>query len=121
MSKFTTVEEYVASLPEQLRPIAEQVQPIIDAELPGAGAVWHGHATWSLGAAPGQSPVCLLKGYPSYLTFSLWRGQAIKDPSGRLEPGAREMAGVKLRTLDDLDPDLFADWLRQARALETAD
>lgn len=115
-----TVEEYFASLPAGLRVVAERLQPILDSELPGAGAVWHGHATWSLGDAPGKSPVCLAKAYPSYLTFSFWRGQAIQDPSGRLESGARGMAGVKLRTVDDIDPDLFADWLRQARALEAA-
>lgn len=52
MPKFATVEEYFASLPEPLRPIADLLLPIVDGELPGAGAVWHGHATWSLGDAP---------------------------------------------------------------------
>jgi hypothetical protein len=118
MPKFATVEEYFASLPETLRPIAERLLPIVDGELPGAGAVWHGHATWSLGEAPGKSPVCLVKGYPSYLTFSFWKGQAIDDPSGRLEAGAQQMAGVKLRSVDDLDAELFTRWLRQARSLE---
>jgi hypothetical protein len=119
MPKFATVEEYFASLPEPLRPTAELLLPIVDRELPGAGAVWHGHATWSLGDAPGRSPACLVKGYPSYLTFSFWKGQAIDDPSGRLEAtGAQQMAGVKLRSVDDLDAELFTRWLRQAGALE---
>jgi hypothetical protein len=120
MPKFATVEEYFASLPAALRPIAERLQPIVDAELPGAGAVWHGHATWSLGEAPGKSPVCLAKAYSSHLTFSFWKGQAIDDPSGRLEAGARQMAGVKLRSVDDLDAKLFTRWLRQAKTLEEA-
>ena len=118
MPKFATVEEYFASLPETLQPVAERLQPMVDAELPGAGAVWHGHATWSLGEAPGKAPVCLVKGYPSYLTFSFWKGQAIDDPSGRLEAGAQQMAGVKLRSVDDFDAELFTRWLRQARSLE---
>ncbi|MFG3696850.1 hypothetical protein ACGF5C_02855 [Micromonospora sp. NPDC047620] len=42
----------------------------------------------------------------------------ITDPSGRLVPGARQMAAVKLRTLADVDPALFTDWLRQAHDLE---
>jgi hypothetical protein len=116
--KFATVEEYFASLPETLRPIAERLLPIVDGELPGAGA-WHGHATWSLGEAPDKSPVRLVKGYPSYLTFSFWKGEAIDDPSGRLEAGAQQMAGLALRSVDDLDAELFTCWLRQARSLET--
>ncbi|MEU5428931.1 hypothetical protein AB0H73_25535 [Streptomyces olivoreticuli] len=52
------------------------------------------------------------------MTFGLWRGQEINDGSGRLEPGARTMAVVKLRTPADLDAELFATWLRLARELE---
>ena len=37
------------------------------------------------------------------------------DPSGRLEPGRRQMASVKLRIPDDVDETLFTDWLGQAR------
>lgn len=73
---------------------------------------------WSLGGSPGKSPICLLKAYPTYLTFGLWRGREIADPSGRIDTTAR-MAHVKLRGIDDIDPVLFADWLRQARELET--
>jgi len=118
MAKFASVEEYVASLPEGLRPVAERVQAIFDQELPGKGAVWHGHGTWSLGDAPGKNPVCLLKAYPSYVTVSFWKGQEIDDPSGRLEAGARTMAGLKLRAADEVDEELFTGWVRQARDLE---
>ncbi len=121
MAKFTSVDEYIAELPEPMREVAREMKPVIDAALPDAGAaLWHGHPTWSLGDAPGTVPVCLLKGYPAYLTFALWRGQAIVDPSGRLEPGARGMAHVKLRAVADIDRPLFTAWLRAARALEPA-
>jgi len=114
-----TVPGYVATLPESQRPIAEKLLAIIESVLPGAGAIWHGHPVWSLGPAPGKTPVCLAKTYPSYVTFALWRGQEIDDPSGRLEPGSKAMAGIKLRVPDDIDADLFVGWLRQARALES--
>ncbi|MCM0677679.1 DUF1801 domain-containing protein [Micromonospora phytophila] len=92
--------------------------PLIETALPGAGAVWHGHPVWSLGPAPGTSPVCYIKSYSAYLTFGFWRGQEVIDPSGRLEAGARAMASVKLRTLADIDTELFTTWLRAARDLE---
>ncbi|MFF3848568.1 DUF1801 domain-containing protein [Streptomyces sp. NPDC002328] len=113
------ITAYLAGLDDELREIGEKVRPHIDAALPdGAGALWHGHPTWSLGDRPGRTPVCLLKAYTSYVTFGLWRGQEITDPSGRLVPGARQMASVKLRTVDDVDPALFTQWLRHAVALE---
>ncbi|WFB10658.1 DUF1801 domain-containing protein [Streptomyces sp. LX-29] len=118
MAKFATVDAYLASLPTAQREIADALLPLIEEALPGTGAVWHGHPVWSLGGAPGKSPVCYLKGYSAYLTFGFWRGQEVEDASGRLGAGARAMAAVKLRTLADVDAGLFADWLRQARELE---
>jgi hypothetical protein len=117
MGTFTCVEEYLASLTGPLAEAGEKTRPVIDAVLPGAGAIWHGHPVWSLGATAGKTPVCLLKAYPSYLTFGLWRGREISDPSGRLDT-RKGMAHVRLRTTADVDAELFTDWLRQARDLE---
>ncbi len=118
MARFAAVEDYVAALPEPLREIGEKLLPLIEEVLPGAGAVWHGHPVWSLGPAPGKQPVSYIKAYSAHVTFGLWRGQEIDDPSGRLEPAARVMAAVKLRSVDDIDAELFIDWLRRARDLE---
>ncbi|MER8183802.1 DUF1801 domain-containing protein [Kitasatospora sp. NPDC094015] len=119
MSKPTTPQDYLAALPEAQRELADRLLPLVEAALPGAGVLWHGHPVWSLGATPGQAPVCYLKAYAGHLTFGFWRGQEIPDPSGRLTPGTRAMAAVKLRTATDLDPRLFTTWLESARALET--
>ncbi|MET0233122.1 MAG: DUF1801 domain-containing protein [Kibdelosporangium sp.] len=118
MPKFTSVPDYVDSLPAAQREIAGTLLPLIADVLPGTDGIWHGHPVWSLGPAPGKSPVCLIKAYSAHVTFAFWKGQAIKDPSGRLQPAANEMAGVKLRSTADIDPDLFTDWLKQARTLE---
>ncbi|MDJ0345146.1 DUF1801 domain-containing protein [Streptomyces sp. H10-C2] len=120
MATFATVQDYLSSLPATQREITGTLLPLIETALPGAGAVWHGHPGWSLGSAPGKSPVCYIKAYSAYVTFGFWRGQEITDPSGRLEPGARDMAGVKLRALTDIDADLFATWLQRARDLEAS-
>jgi hypothetical protein len=55
-----------------------------------------------------------LKAYKNYVTFGFWHGQDLGDTSGRLAPGARRMASVKLATPADIDTDLFATWLRGA-------
>ncbi|WP_128377480.1 DUF1801 domain-containing protein [Streptomyces cavernae] len=113
------ITAYLGGLDDHLREIGQKLRPLIDATLPnGAGKLWHGHPTWSLGDKPGRTPVCLLKAYNSYVTFGLWRGQEIVDASGRLVPGARRMASVKLMSTDDVDPVLFTNWLHNAVALE---
>jgi hypothetical protein len=43
---------------------------------------------------------------------------SIGDRSGRLETSGGVMAHTKLRTKREIDRALFADWLRQARAIE---
>lgn len=111
------VQDYAAALPEDQREIAAKLLPLIDEAFPGKGAVWHGHPVWSLGPAPGKTPVCFIKAYKSYVTFGFWRGQELDDP--RLTPGARQMASIKLRTLSDIDPALLTAWLAQAKALES--
>ncbi|WP_326559991.1 DUF1801 domain-containing protein [Micromonospora sp. NBC_01796] len=117
--KATSINDFLAGLDAPLRETAEAVRPVIDGTLTDAtGVMWHGHPVWGLGEVPGQRPICLLKAYTSYVTFGLWRGREVTDRSGRLIPGARQMASVRLSTTGDIDGPLFVDWLRQARALE---
>lgn len=114
MATIATIDAYLDTLPEPLREIGRTLRPVIDAGLPEAeGVVWHGHPVWKIGT----TPVALLKAYTSYVTFGLFRGQLLADPSGRLEPGTREMASVKLRTVEEIDQSLFTGWLRQAQEL----
>jgi hypothetical protein len=117
MAKFATVDEYLAAQPEALRAVAGTLVPVIEAVLPGTGAMWHGHPVWSIGTAPGKNPVCLVKAYPAYLTFGIWRGRELADDSGRLDTTGG-MAHVKLRGVTDIDVDLFTGWLTRARELE---
>lgn len=115
------IVDYLNGLDAPLRDIGLKLLETIEATLPvHSGAIWHGHPVWSLGDKPGKQPVCLVKGHKSHLTFGFWRGRELPDPSGRLEPGARQMASVKLVDLTDIDDALFTDWLTHAVALETS-
>jgi hypothetical protein len=115
VAKYATVEDYIQALPEPLAPVAAAARRVIDAELDGAeSAIKWAHPTWSLG----KQPVCYLKAASKHVTFGFWRGASIDDPSGRLETSGEVMAHAKLRTLEDVDEMLFADWLGQARELE---
>lgn len=113
--RYQSVEQYLSAQPQPLCDIGLAVALLIAAELPEAEpSLWHGHPTWKLH----REPTALLKAYTRHVTFGLWRGSQVEDPSGRLVPsGAQQMAAVKLRAVDDVDSELFADWLRQAREI----
>ena len=116
MAKYATVDEYIAALPEPLAGVAQRARGVIDANLGGAeSAIRWAHPTWSLG----KTPVCYLKAASKHVTFGLWHGASIDDPSGRLESSGEVMAHVKLREPRDVEPELFAHWLRQAHAIES--
>ena len=115
MAKYATVDEYIAAIPEPLRGVALRTRRVIDENLEGAdSAIRWAHPTWSLG----KTPVCYLKTATKHLTFGFWHGASIDDPSGRLESSGEVMAHVRLRNEADIDRPLFADWLKQARAIE---
>jgi hypothetical protein len=115
VAKHATVERYIQALPEPLVEVADTARHVIDVNLADAeSAIKWAHPTWSLG----KQPVCYLKAASKHVTFGFWRGASIDDRSGRLETSGEVMAHVKLRTLEDVDEALFAEWLRQARELE---
>jgi hypothetical protein len=114
VARAATVEEYIAALPEPLREVAAAARAVVDERLAdGTSAIKWAHPTWSIG----REPVCYLKAASRHVTFGFWRGASIADPSGRLETSGEVMAHAKLRSLDDIDTELFGEWLRQARAL----
>jgi hypothetical protein len=118
MAKHSTVDDYLAAMPTPLREAAESTRGVIDKHLKGAeSAIKWAHPTWSIG----KKPVCYLKTASKHVTFGFWRGASIDDPSGRLETSGEVMAHTKLRRPEDVDEPLFANWLRQARQLETAE
>jgi hypothetical protein len=116
MARYATVDEYIGALPERLREVASRTRRILDESFASAGAsaIRWAHPTWSVG----NEPVCYLKmATPRHLTFGFWKGASIRDRSGRLESSGEVMAHAKLRSVDDVDPALFSDWVRQAMAL----
>ncbi|MCB5165652.1 DUF1801 domain-containing protein [Streptomyces bambusae] len=122
MGKFAPIEEYVAGLADHpLREVVEKLVPVINAALPEASTgVYHQAPTWSVGDALGKGNVTYVRAFGKYVTFGFWKGQELTDPSGRMQPGAREMGQVKLTSVDEIDPELFTGWLHQARDLEIA-
>jgi hypothetical protein len=87
---------------------------IVDRHLDGAApAVMWGHPTWSVGG----DPVCYVRATADAVLFGFWNGGTLDDPSGRMQAHGSIMGHATLRSPADVDQELFADWLRQAREL----
>jgi hypothetical protein len=72
-----------------------------------------GHPTWTVGG----DPVCYVRATAGEVLFGFWNGGTLDDPSGRMQAHGSIMGHATLRGPDDVDEDLFAGWLRQAREL----
>ncbi|WP_353115933.1 DUF1801 domain-containing protein [Microbacterium sp.] len=108
----TTIDQYTASLPEPFRAVAAALRGAIDEALPDADSrIYHSHPVWLIGGAPAAG----FKAYARYVTFMIWNGAPIDDPSGELQSGAR-MSTVKYAELSGLDTGRIVDWLRQSVA-----
>jgi len=112
----TTIAAYVEKQKEPLASVVVALRAKLDVGLPETYTeLWHGHPVW----LDDGVPVAGFKAYPTFVTVLFWRGQAIKDTSGKLNAsGSAEMREFKLRGLDDLDDALFDDWLGQISELQ---
>ena len=116
MAKILTIDEYVESMSETLRPVGEKLTQVLDGSLPEAdGFIWHGHPVWMIG----DSPIAAFKAHATHVTFMIWKGQLLTDRSGLLQPaGSSDMANLKVSSIDEVDENVYANWLHQAQDLE---
>ena len=61
-----------------------------------------------------SGPFCYMKAFKASVNFGFWRGVDIEDSAGRLEGSGEKMRHVKLTSADDIDSDLFTDYIKQA-------
>jgi len=106
---------YFASLPEPQRSIAERVDALAAATLPGLqrsvkwGMAWYGVGDgWCFSCG----------GFEGHVKLAFGRGTSLTPvpPATPIGMG-RTTRGVDLSTLDDLDEALVTTWIRQAAAL----
>lgn len=109
MSK-TMVDEYIAGLePWQAEIVAEVRRVILEA----APAVEES-VRWDQPVYETNGPFAYIKGYMKAVHFGFWRGIEILDPKGLLQGSGEKIRHVKLASLDDVDPETFADYIQQA-------
>ena len=112
MAKHTDIDDYLGSVTEATRGIGSELRAVLDDALPKAdGTIWHGHPVWM----SGKAPLAGFKAYSTHVTFMIWHGKPISEPTGRLQSGTH-MATVKIRSAAEIDRRAFRSWLLAAHA-----
>ncbi len=108
------VDDWHAALTGDAVAICATLRQLIDAALPDAESkVWHAHPVWFLAGNP-------IVGYSlrkSGINLMFWSGQSFTTP-GLTPEGSFKAAEVRFTTPDQIDPDLVARWLEEARHIQ---
>lgn len=112
-----TVDEYVKSLDGWKRQVAESLRRIVHQAAPEAEeAIKWAQPVFSYGG-----PFAYFKALKESINFGFWRGADLDDPRGLLEGTGDKMRHVKIRSLDDLQEDALAGFVRQAVAMNRSE
>jgi hypothetical protein len=102
------INQYIEQAPEAQQAILKLIRELIHKTLPDAVESFK----WSRPVFSKQKDFAYLLSNQNYVTFGLNEFQKIRNPQGRLEGTGKTMRHVKLKSLADVDPELFAEWLR---------
>ena len=85
-----------------------------DAALPEAGArIWHAHPVWFLD----DNPVVGYSKLKDCIRLLFWSGQSFETP-GLKAQGTFKAAGLRLTSVDQIDPVALRHWLAEARDIQ---
>ena len=109
------VFDYIASLPERQRSIAERVDALAAETLAGLQRAVKWGIAW-YGVGDGWCFAC--GGFAGHVKLAFGRGTSL-NPVPPLTPigMGKETRGVELRSLDDIDERQLASWMQQAAAM----
>jgi hypothetical protein len=113
MGKYATVEEYLDSLPPELRPIADELCRLVRAAMPAATEA----IKWSMPTWSHQGPFCYVKAFRRHVNLGFWRGMALDDPHGVIDTTGEKMGHVSFEpVLRSTRPRLRRSFVRLPRS-----
>jgi len=104
------VTDYISNAPAGQKEIMETIRKLIHKSVPGVTEEFK----WSRPVFNAPKGFAYLKTSKAYVTLGFYNAQKLDDPENRLEGTGKDMRHVKLKTPDDIDPELFSEWIRKA-------
>lgn len=105
-----TVDAYIAGLEGWKAEVVAEVRQIINAAAPDVSE----SIKWAQPVFETNGPFAYIKAFKNSVNFGFWRGVDISDPEGLLEGSGEKMRHFKLTGLEDIKPEVFADYIQQA-------
>ncbi|MEZ6197162.1 MAG: DUF1801 domain-containing protein [Planctomycetota bacterium] len=107
-------KDYLAALDEGDRKIGRALARIIDRHLPEAeNKVWHAHPVWFLEG----NPIAGFSKLKDCVRLLFWSGQSFETP-GLAKEGKFKAAEARFTKVSEIDEDLLAAWLGEAREIQ---
>ena len=113
MTMKKTVDSYISELAPAKREIAEALRTIIL----NAHAELQESVKWGNPTYEKKGRVCYIADMGGYVNFGFFKGAHLTDPTGRIEGTGKHMRHIKVKGLDDILPERFSSWVREAVAL----
>ena len=105
-----TVEEYIDSLGGWKTEVTARVRVIVTNAAPEAKE----SIKWAQPVFELNGPFCYMKAFKNSVNFGFWRGVDLDDAKGLLEGTGEKMRHVKLESVEDIDDQAFAAYVKQA-------
>ena len=110
MAADQSIDSWLAALDPSLRPIAEALRRLILGSDPDLSE----SIKWGNPVYEKQGKVCYLASTKTYVSLGFFNGAALTDHEGLIEGTGKKMRHVKVRSLEDIQNELFSSWVRGA-------
>ena len=108
------IAAYHEVLDAEARPICDRLLEIVGRELADAECkVWHAHPVWFFDG----NPVAGYDRLKRSVRLLFWSGQSFETP-GLANEGSFKAAEIRYTEADQIDEDLVARWLAEAREIQ---
>jgi hypothetical protein len=105
-----TVDGYIAQLADWQSEIVSEVRQIILEAAPEAKE----SIKWAQPVYETNGPFAYIKAFKNSVNFGFWRGVDLTDPGGLLQGSGEKMRHVRLTTREDINAEVFSDFIQQA-------
>ncbi len=103
------VTAYISEAPEEQRKIMEAIRDIIHTEVSSVAE----NFKWSRPVFSTDTDFAYFKTAKSYLTFGVFKFEEIKNHQDLLEGSGKDMRHIKIKRLEDLQPEIIKSWIGQ--------
>ena len=117
MADKKTVDSWMEELGPSLREIAQTLRGIILQAVPDISE----SIKWGTPNYAKSGHVCYLAANKGHINLGFFNGAGLNNPDGLIEGTGAKMRHVKVRTLEDIRPEVFAALVQEAVRLNTSE